>query len=222
VAAFCACRRRQSTNNELDVTLLEALAGFGDLDQDGQVTLKEAFRYVPRRYRMLMKDADGPDSGPVLGRAAGVPMDRPLTKANPQRVAAVYDGVWYGAQILERGAEKSKVRYLGWNSTSRRGPFAFPDGDVIHEALDVPGGFPPVEVRWRGTWYPATIVERRGDGFQIHYVGYPDSEDETVPLNRIRYPFVGDTLSLESRTDGTGSIEEKDTKDLKDEKDLKS
>ncbi len=198
VAALCACRRRQSTNNELDVTLLEALAGFGDLDNDGQVTLKEAFHYVPRRYRKLLKDAEGADTEPVLGHSAGFPMDRPLAKANNQRVAAAYDGVWYGAQILERGTGKSKVRYLGWNSASKRGPFGFPDGDVSDESLDVPGGYPPVEVKWNGTWYPATIVERRGERFQVHYVGYPESDDEAVPLNRIRYPFVGEPLSLSS------------------------
>lgn len=198
VAAFCACRRRQSTNNELDVTLLEALAGFSDLNHDGQVTLQEAFHYVPRRYRKLLKDLEGADIEPVLGHAAGFPMDRLLIKASDQRVAAVYEGVWYGAQVLERGTGASKVRYLGWNSTSRRGPFAFPDGDVQHDALDLPGGFPPVEVKWNGTWYPATIVERRGDTFQIHYVGYPDTDNEAVPLTRIRYPFVGEPLSPEA------------------------
>lgn len=196
VAAFCACRRRQSTNNELDVTLLEALAGFGDLNQDGQVTLQEAIHYVPRRHRKLIQDAEGPETEPVLGHAPGFSLDRPLAKASDQRVAAAHDGVWYGAQVLERKTGKSKVRYLGWDSTSRRGPFAFPDREMQDEALDLPGGFPPVEVKWNDSWYPATIVERRGDQFQIHYVGYPDSDNEAVPLNRIRYPFVGETLSL--------------------------
>ena len=198
VAAFCACRRKQSTNNELDVTLLEALSGFGDANSDGHVTVKEAFQYVPRRYRKLIKDAEGAETEPVLEFASGFPVDRALAKVNEKRVAVAYDGVWYGAHFLENANNKAKVRFLGWDSTSTRGPYAFPDSEAKPDSIDLPGGFPPVEVEWNGTWYPATVIERRGTQLHIHYVGYPDSDNETVPLKRIRLPFVGDKLSADA------------------------
>lgn len=192
VAAFCACRRNQSTNNELDVTLLEALSGFGDQDDDGVVTLKEALRYVPRRYAKLQRSYDGTGIQPVLGHTEKMPLDLPLTRSTEKRLAVVYDGVWYGAQSLEERDGKVKVRFLGWNSTSQRGSFSFPDTFVSHEAVDRPGGFQPIEVEWNGQWYPATILQRRGQVFDIHYIGYPDSDNETVRRNRVRFPFLVD------------------------------
>lgn len=43
-----------------------------------------------------------------------------------------------------------------------------------------------VEVEWRGSWWPAVLVERRGDLWLIHYEGYGDEWDETVGPDRIR------------------------------------
>lgn len=43
-----------------------------------------------------------------------------------------------------------------------------------------------VEVEWNGSWWPAILLERRGDGWLIHYDGYDDDWDEVVGLERIR------------------------------------
>ena len=196
VAAICACRRKQTTNNELDVSLLEALAGFGDQNGDGQVTIGEALHYVPIRYGKLMRDSETPDLQPVLGHAENFAIDRPLSKVGDSHVGVVYDNVWYGATILERLQNRVKVRYLGFDSKNPNGGFAFADEIVKLERVDLPGGFPPVEVEWDGQWYAATILARVERGFKIHYVGYPDTDDEVVPPKRIRFPFVGGQESL--------------------------
>jgi hypothetical protein len=43
-----------------------------------------------------------------------------------------------------------------------------------------------IEVEWQGSWYQATVIKTEGAKTRIHYVGYPDSEDEWVTKERIR------------------------------------
>jgi hypothetical protein len=44
-----------------------------------------------------------------------------------------------------------------------------------------------VSVKWKSTWYNATILEVLGDDrYKIHYDGYASSWDEVVPSTRIR------------------------------------
>jgi len=43
-----------------------------------------------------------------------------------------------------------------------------------------------VEVEWRGSWWPAVILDRRGARWLVHYEGYGDDWDEVVEPQRIR------------------------------------
>jgi hypothetical protein len=191
VTAFAACRPRQTTNNELDITLLEALAGFGDADGSGDVSLREVREYVPKRYRMLSPD-DTLETLPVLGQGEGGVFRGALTRVTGRHAAAVHDGAWYGATILDQSEKSVKVRYLGWDPVSPRAAFFLPDELVPLQRIDFAGGEPPVEVRWNGTWYPAVILGRAPKNrYRVHYIGYPQSDDETVPEARIRFPFGG-------------------------------
>ncbi|MBX3225692.1 MAG: hypothetical protein KIT84_31055 [Labilithrix sp.] len=54
-----------------------------------------------------------------------------------------------------------------------------------------------IEVEWRGRWWPATIMERRGSGrFMVHYTGYGDEWDEVVGVERIRLRVVPETPTV--------------------------
>lgn len=45
----------------------------------------------------------------------------------------------------------------------------------------------PVEVEWHGRWWPAILLERRGnDHWLVHYEGYGENWDEVVGPDRIR------------------------------------
>lgn len=189
MAALCACQRQQTTHNELDVSLLEAMAGFGDRNGDGQVTVRETLSYVPIRYRKLMRDTEAADLQPVIGHGPDAALDRPLAKVGENHVAVVYDNKWYGASILERASGQAKVRYLGWDPTNPRGTFHFADEMVPAERIDEAGDFPPAEVDWNGTWYAAKVLKKTDEGYKIHYVGYPATDDEVVPPKRLRFPF---------------------------------
>ena len=43
-----------------------------------------------------------------------------------------------------------------------------------------------VEVEWNKSWWNATLVERRGARWLVHYDGYDSDWDEVVTLDRIR------------------------------------
>lgn len=190
VVAICACRGKQSTNNELDRAVCEALAGFADQDGSGEITVAELVAYVPLRYRKIFNDDDPSDDQlPVLRHAQSVPIDRVLTRVQDDFVAVAKDGVWYGATVLERKDNGAKVRYLGYDSTTQNAGFSFPDEFVTEEYLDWPGGEAPIEVEEDGVWYPARILSREGMKLRIHYLGYPASDDATVPRSRVRFAF---------------------------------
>jgi hypothetical protein len=44
-----------------------------------------------------------------------------------------------------------------------------------------------VQVQWGGGWYPADILAAEADGrFRVHYRGWSDQSDESVPRARIQ------------------------------------
>ncbi|MEN9936130.1 MAG: hypothetical protein RLZZ387_2709 [Chloroflexota bacterium] len=45
-----------------------------------------------------------------------------------------------------------------------------------------------VEVNSGGEWYPAQIVDARGDQLKVHYYGYEESDDEWVAEKNVREP----------------------------------
>lgn len=55
-----------------------------------------------------------------------------------------------------------------------------------HVALDGRGVGDPVDVEWHGSWYPAVLLERRTEGWLVHYEGYDESYDEVATPSRIR------------------------------------
>jgi hypothetical protein len=60
--------------------------------------------------------------------------------------------------------------------------------DAPHAGADSDGRSPGdhVEVEWHGSWFPATLLERRGDRWFIHYDRFGDEWDEVVERDRIR------------------------------------
>ncbi|MBL7686265.1 MAG: hypothetical protein JNK65_09580, partial [Deltaproteobacteria bacterium] len=42
------------------------------------------------------------------------------------------------------------------------------------------------QVKWKGSWYPATVTNSKGKNCYIHYDGYDQSLDEWVGPERIR------------------------------------
>lgn len=70
--------------------------------------------------------------------------------------------------------------------------------ESVREGSFAPLGEPPedsaagwrakdeVEVEWRGAWFPAVIVDKRGTRWLVHYEGYGSDWDELVGADRVR------------------------------------
>jgi hypothetical protein len=48
-----------------------------------------------------------------------------------------------------------------------------------------------VQVQWGGTWWPAELLQVRGNQYYIHYTGWSNTWDEWVPECRIRFGGPG-------------------------------
>jgi hypothetical protein len=57
---------------------------------------------------------------------------------------------------------------------------------VVQRAPVKYGRYGGVEVQWGGTWWPAEVLQVRGNQYYIHYTGWSNSWDEWVPECRIR------------------------------------
>jgi hypothetical protein len=76
-------------------------------------------------------------------------------------------------QILERGKFSALLKDH------------WPSASVQNDVEPLAGG-EAVEVEWKGSWYPATVIRVEKRGTLIHYVGFDNSWDEYVTRNRIR------------------------------------
>lgn len=87
--------------------------------------------------------------------------------------------------------------------SSRTGIDASGKADAPHIGHDAdgPAAGDRVEVEWQGSWFPATILERKGDRWLIHYDRFGDGWDETVERERIR-PRVKPVQDEASEDDG--------------------
>ncbi|HEV3004287.1 MAG TPA: hypothetical protein VGX78_07480 [Pirellulales bacterium] len=188
VTALCACAANQSTNNQLDIAVAEALYGRADFDADGTIDLDELIRYLPARYHEWWPDprhADGRETPVIVKtKTAG---KRPLTKVSPQLAAVVHDGSLWSALLVGQAGDQFQVHLLGWSSTPGQ-PY-FLTNSVNRDAICLPGDGPPLLVEQNGQWYPARLIGADGATCKVHYLGY--NEEEEVAKPRIKYPFVG-------------------------------
>lgn len=63
------------------------------------------------------------------------------------------------------------------------------NGEVSRDCICLPTEGIPLLVKQNGTWYPARLLSRIEEKYEIHYLGF--NEDEVVTADRIRYPFAG-------------------------------
>jgi hypothetical protein len=188
VTALCACSGKQTTDNQLDLAVAEALWGRADFNHDGVVDLDELTHYVRERYKEWWpnpKNGDGHET-PVIVQAKSMPGSMPLTKPSPALAAVGHDGALWSALLEKQDGDRYRVHLLGWSS--KPGPY-FRTNAVSRDQICLPSEGPPLLVEQKGTWYPARLLRKEGEKFKVHYLGY--NEDEVVTAKRIKYPFVG-------------------------------
>lgn len=188
VTVLCACDEDQSTNNQLDLALGEALYGRADFNRDGTVNLDELIRYVQRRYLEWWPEPRKTQGSqtPVIVKSAGLQGTRPLTQVSPALAAIVYKGGLWSALLEGTTTDQYQVHLLGWSS--KLGPY-FCTNVVARDSICLPSDGPPLLVDQNGHWYGARLISKDGEKHKVHYLGY--NEEEVVTEDRIRYPFVG-------------------------------
>ena len=103
------------------------------------------------------------------------------------KAEVLWKGTWYPAKVTRVNEDQTRcfIRYTGYGSEwdewvgqeririkdTATSPFAVGDA---------------VEVKWKSSWYPASVLETKNGKYKIHYDGYSDSWDEWVGPSRIR------------------------------------
>ena len=86
LTALCACRRRQHTGSQLDIAFCEALSGFADPNEDGEVTLQEVINHLPLRSREMLSEEERNENPeermPVIISSTDKSTEVPLTRRN--------------------------------------------------------------------------------------------------------------------------------------------
>jgi hypothetical protein len=188
VTALCACSGKQTTNNQLDMAVAEALYGRADFNNNGVIELDELIRYVQLRYKEWWPTPQTTmmSQMPVIVKAKTMPGTLPLTKVSRGLVGVVQGGQWYSALLEKRVGDRYHVHFLGWSS--KPGPYYLTRA-VSRDEICLPADGRPMLVKQNGRWYPARMLQKAGTRFKVHYLGY--REDEIVGPQRIYYPFVG-------------------------------
>lgn len=188
VTVLCACSTTETTNNQLDLAVAEALYGRGDFDGNGTVDVDELSQYVERRYKEWWPDpkAEGSET-PVIVRSAALAGSRPLTKASPALAAVAWQGELWSALVERQGGDRYHVHFLGWSS--RPGEPYFLTDVVGRDAVCLPADGPPLLVRQGDHWQPARLAGRDGAKYSVHYLG--KNQDDVVAGDRVRFPFAG-------------------------------
>ncbi len=99
------------------------------------------------------------------------------------KVKVEWKGGWYPAKILKVENNKYYVHYDGYASSWDEW---VTDSRIKKSSAPAYSVGESVQVKWKGSWYPATVL-KAGDGkYYIHYAGYGSNWDEWVGPGRIK------------------------------------
>lgn len=101
----------------------------------------------------------------------------------------LWKGKWYPATVNKVNEDQSRcyIHYNGYGNNWDE----WVGGDRFSKTggADAGAGFKPgdsVEVKWKGSWYAASVLKASNGKYRIHYDQYDNSWDEWVGSDRIR------------------------------------
>ncbi len=117
-----------------------------------------------------------------------VPLDqaRPLilkTWPPGTRLDVTWNGQIYEAKVLKVADGFHYITYPGWPSVWNEWLTA---SRIVGVHRDPAGGARACLVQWKGRWWPARVLRKKGRKICIRYVGYSADWDECVPPTRLR------------------------------------
>jgi hypothetical protein len=166
--------------------LLAGLRGhaFVDADADSHITLRELAAQIADSMAFAEEQiatfATAGDFDPDVVIAAARPR---LGQRVGQRVEVYADDDWYPAQIVDERDEGLKVHYYGYEESEDEWVTAERIREAKRKSYPIGAA---VEVKWKRSWYPATVLEARAGIHHIQYRGYGPEWNEWVASKRIR------------------------------------
>ena len=121
---------------------------------------------------------------------------------NVTKVQVLWRGTWYPAVVIESRESLWKIHYDNhgpeWDEWVGRDRIKFESNKAeTNQALAIAERGAKVQVLWRGTWYPAVVIESRESLWRIHYDNYGPEWDEWVDGGRIKFTWnKGDNVQV--------------------------
>lgn len=124
--------------------------------------------------------------GAVCAFAAPVWAQTPVCSVG-DKAEVLWKGKWYGARVNRVNETQTQcfIRYDGYGSEWDE----WVGADRIKVAGRAMPGFKvadPVQVLWKGKWYPASVIAVGQGQWRVHYDGYGAEWDEWVGPGRIK------------------------------------
>jgi len=112
------------------------------------------------------------------------------------KAEVLWKGTWYPATVKKVKGDQCYIHYAGygnnWDEWVGPDRIKIKGEDNTASASNPADPAPkysvgdPVQVNWKGSWYPARVIAVGNNKWKIHYDGYDNSWDEWVALRRIR------------------------------------
>lgn len=124
-------------------------------------------------------------AGFIVGLASSVYADCKVG----DKADVLWKGKWYPATVKQVKGSECFIHYDGYGKSWDE--WVGPNRIRIKGERPVAKNFKfgvgdPVEVNWKGSWYPAHVISVGKNKWKIHYDGYSNSWDEWVTARRIR------------------------------------
>lgn len=108
-----------------------------------------------------------------------------------EKADVLWKGTWYPATVKKAKGDQCFIHYTGYGNDWDEwvGPDRIKIADQKETASATKGSYStgdPVDVNWKGSWYPAHVTSVGKGKWKIHYDGYDNSWDEWVTASRIR------------------------------------
>ncbi len=158
---------------------------FADLNHDGRVTLRELAKNA--ETDMLFGEQQVATTAVTGGFDPETVIAITKAAVSPrigERVEAHSAGEWWRAYIVAEKGPRVLVHYYGYEQSQDRWILTKNIRVPLYDSPFHPGE--KVEVAYKHDWYPAHILNIRGQSHYVTYDDYDTDENEWVPTTRIR------------------------------------
>lgn len=155
-----------------------------DLDRNGEICLAEAAAFCDAEMCFCKNQRAGSAAiGKQIDQLVLAKSDGTLPSRVGEYCEAQSHGLWMKAKIKDAQGGKFLVDWVG--RPAKAAAWVSPDALRKHEPAGLEAG-QRVKVQWNGAWYQGVVLKTHLGLHLVHYEGFPDEDDEWIPLRRLR------------------------------------